>query len=187
MPIGVTIELDLEPLFETLKQLGTSVEARVLSAAVNRAARDARVTLRRSVQDVVSLRAKDVNAVLSVHRASRRDLQAVIAVASKPIPLIRYGARETSRGVTVRVKKGGGRKVVRVDDRGAFLATVGSGHRGVFVRRSKQRLPIRELFGPSVAQVVKDASLEARLQEAAAETFLREVERGVTRALAKAA
>jgi hypothetical protein len=35
----------------------------------------------------------------------------------------------------------------------AFIATMASGHTGVFARKTKKRLPIQELFGPSLGRV----------------------------------
>lgn len=91
------------------------------------------------------------------------------------IPLVDFGARgpEPSRGkgrgVSYRLPTGRGRV-----ERG-FLATMQSGHRGVFARKgAARRLPIIELFGPSPQRVFSqkiladavrqgEAALEARL------------------------
>jgi hypothetical protein len=72
-------------------------------------------------------------------------------------PLINYGAKQTKKGVTVRVKNG------RTTLRHAFIATMPNGHKGVFERvgsghkrvTKKGRsymsgLPIKELYGPSI-------------------------------------
>lgn len=61
------------------------------------------------------------------------------------IPLSDLGATQTSRGVRVRA---------RGSYKSAFIATMGSGHRGVMKRVGKERLPIRELFGPNPAHDV---------------------------------
>lgn len=186
VPIGYALELDLDTLLDTLSRLRTATESRVVAQAINRTARSSRVFLRRSVQEVVALKAKDVNQTVTVRRATRRDPRAVIAVSRRSVPLLRYGARATARGVTVKVKREGGRKLVRPGGRGAFISTMPStGHRGVFVRKGEERLSIRELFGPSVAQVVDDESLHGRLAQHASETFTRELARSVDRAVGR--
>jgi hypothetical protein len=44
---------------------------------------------------------------------------------------------------------------------GAFIARMLSGHRGVFKRRAVPRLPIVELFGPSLPRVFTRATIAA--------------------------
>lgn len=68
-----------------------------------------------------------------------------VIVRSGWIHLFKLGATQTSRGVRVRS---------RGSYRHAFLATFGSGHRGVMMRVGSGRLPIRELFGPNPAHAI---------------------------------
>jgi hypothetical protein len=109
-----------------------------------------------------------------------------MATSLKRIPLIKFGARgpEPSRGKGRGVSyKLGGQGKQRVPN--AFIATMPSGHRGVFVRamgahgplqgslarlaKSGGRLPIRELAGPSLGHVFARYRPEA--QGIAAEFF----------------
>lgn len=119
-------------------------------------------------------------------------LTAVINVTGRRIPLVEFGARETARGVTYRIG-GQGRSLA---DR-AFIATMKSGHRGVFRRltaagplpkvgkRAERqraarlmvgRLPIYELFGPSVPRVAVETRIHDRVREAAATVFPKNLE-----------
>jgi len=71
------------------------------------------------------------------------------------VPLIAYPHRQTPRPVGPRSKRrnrpGGVRVEVNRGKRtlikGAFIATMRSGHKGIFVRTGVKRLPIRELLG----------------------------------------
>jgi len=56
-------------------------------------------------------------------------------------------SRGKGRGVTARL----GGRTKRYSN--AFLATMASGHQGVFQRKTTARLPIKELFGPSIGHV----------------------------------
>ena len=58
------------------------------------------------------------------------------------IPLIDLAATQNRKGVRTRY---------RGSYKSAFIATMKNGHRGVFIRSGKKRLPIRELFGPNPA------------------------------------
>jgi hypothetical protein len=94
-------------------------------------------------------------------------LEATIAADRTKVPLIDFGASgpEPSRGavggVSVRLRGGHGTYPH------AFLATMRTGHRGVFQRVGGARLPIRELRGPSVWLVGRKFS-------AAVEAFARQ-------------
>lgn len=65
-----------------------------------------------------------------------------VDVTGEPVPLVAYPHRQTKKGVSVSVNRG-----KRTLIEGAFLATMGSGHQGVFTRRGTARLPIDERLG----------------------------------------
>ena len=91
---------------------------------------------------------------VGLRRATWRNLGAVVRTKGrKRIPLIEFQARETARGVSYRIGRGSGRK--RIVE--AFIATMPGGHTGVYVRKTRRRLPIVEPFGPSVTHVFEQA------------------------------
>jgi hypothetical protein len=77
-----------------------------------------------------------------------------LEVTGKRIPLVAFKARgpEPSRGrgrgVSYRNPQSPNTRAPH-----AFIATMRSGHRGVFERKRGSRTPIRELFGPSLVRV----------------------------------
>lgn len=87
------------------------------------------------------------------------DLRWDMRISGKPIPLSAYPSRQTSKGVSVHVNATGSRKVVK----GAFLATMKSGHKGVYSRMGKKRLPIEEHFSSSIAHVFNNAEAMPRI------------------------
>lgn len=89
---------------------------------------------------------------------------ATFKIKDVPIPLARFNSLpwpvNTARGPRVGVvaKISSSTKLVAH----SFFAKVGKGgHVGIFARRGAARLPIREKWGPSVAQIVKTAFIEA--------------------------
>jgi len=78
------------------------------------------------------------------------------SVGAKPFKpgLIAYkGTKEEKpHGVSYRLSRTAGRK--RIEH--GFIATMPSGHRGVFARKRPSRLPIREARGPSIWKVITD-------------------------------
>jgi hypothetical protein len=79
------------------------------------------------------------------------------ATSPRPVSLAQYPHTVTKRGVRVRVNKGGGKLLT-----GAFPATVGAGHRGIFIRKGNGKLPIKQLLSSRLTDVLQD---EGKLQE----------------------
>ncbi|MDP2690547.1 MAG: hypothetical protein Q8P48_10625, partial [Deltaproteobacteria bacterium] len=68
-----------------------------------------------------------------------------------------FDARRTNKGVTVKVRKSSGRKVVQ----GAFMP---ERIKGVYKREGKGRFPIKRLYGPDVPGMVSTVGMEAAEQ-----------------------
>jgi hypothetical protein len=110
----------------------------------------------------------------------KSDMTADITCLGKPLPLIEYSARSVVKGVSVQVFK----KVTRTVVRHAFIATMKSGHKGVFWRDTKlsgtkwkvgkrmvlpspytgskltkYQLKITERYGPRIPDIFDDADI----------------------------
>lgn len=91
------------------------------------------------------LASKYISRALTMARPRGGDIASMewaLKVSGQPVPLVAYPHRQTRQGVSVEVNTGKRTLVA-----GAFLATMKSGHEGVFKRRGKARLPIHELLG----------------------------------------
>ena len=66
----------------------------------------------------------------------------LLVKGGRRIPLTKFPHRQTKRGVSVEINRG-----QRTLIKGAFVATMKSGHKGVFRRQTTKRLPIAELLG----------------------------------------
>ncbi len=146
--LGILRERGLErALTRALSKAGGDA-IRAISAASTRAIRGRKRVKAKRVRDAFSLRfprgAKHID-----------DLAWALQVRRVPIPLGDYPRTQTKKGVTVAVNKGEKRALIK----SAFLATMKSGHTGVFVREGKKRLPIRELFSSTVLDVFNDSGM----------------------------
>lgn len=128
---------------------------KVMSRGLNRTAQSARTQISRSLAQRIGLKIKDVRARLTLSKASYSNWRSAVGISGKRFGLIKFAARQTKKGVTYR--KGRNRILIRH----AFIATMPSGHRGVFMRKAGPRLPIAEMRGPSLAQVFTGAQDEA--------------------------
>lgn len=145
-----TITADMSEWTSALRRLkNRAVTAQV--RALNRSASTARTGMTRLVAADMQLKVSTVRDRIAIENASPSKLSAVLRASMKRVPLVEFGAkgpepsRGKGRGVTA---KTGARRYPH-----AFFATMRSGHRGVFQRKGKNRLPIDELRGASVGHV----------------------------------
>ncbi len=132
--------------------------------ALNRAIASAKVAMVSVIAGDIGVKSGVVKDRIRVELATAERLRARLYANAKRIPLIELGAKgpepSRGRGRGVTVKGQGGRRTIP----NAFIATMRSGHRGVFERAAgasgrrgpaphRSQLPIRELFGPSIWKV----------------------------------
>ncbi len=130
---------------------------RALSKAGGDAARAMKAASSRCVRQRKKLKVAKVNKALPLsfpHGSGIRDLVWRMDVSGAPVRLAEYPHRQTRKGVMVQVNAGA-RKLVK----SAFVATMRSGHEGVFQRVGRGRLPIRELFSSRVSDVFNDGPM----------------------------
>lgn len=141
---------------ESLLQQVSALLPKAVARALNRGISAARTFMVREVARDMGLRATDVRSQMPIVEATPSRLEARFGASKKRISLYRFGARGPvpsrgkGKGVTYRIGSGGRKRIAT-----AFITTVGDGHTGVFVRVGTPRLPIKELFGPSLGQVFK--------------------------------
>ncbi len=150
------ITIDVSKIKEVEQALGEykSKTPTALSRAINRAAANAKTNASKKAREQYNIKAKDVNATINITKASKSSLGAVVKSVGERIPLIKFkvspsNARSKNKPkvLKVSVKKGGLKELV-----GAFVADV-NGNK-VFKRTSKSRLPIQQLYGPAVPQML---------------------------------
>lgn len=129
----------------------------------------------RKVREVYNIKASDLKKHTKIRRATRGSPEAQIIIRGKKIPVFAFGARQTRRGVTIRIKKSGGRKTIEH----AFIAQMSSGHTGVFVRVGAKRVPIRELMSISPAKMFElegERELKKLVERELGSTFKHELD-----------
>jgi hypothetical protein len=146
--------LDLRRVDSTIqyyKDLGTRIPGK-LAAALTEGAKTGQSAARALILQKVPLKDKTLTKGLHVVPATPATLEARLQARPLRIPLIAYldirGGLRSGQGI-------GGRAYAlgTVPGRG-FLAKMPSGHRGVYARTGRARLPIRELMGPSLPTLV---------------------------------
>jgi hypothetical protein len=118
-------------------------------STANKMIRKGNTAANKKVREVYNIKTATLNKYTKVYRASKIRPDAQIVIRGRRMPLFGFGARQTRRGVTIRVKRTTGRRTVLH----AFIAQMPSGHQGIFIRKTKGRLPIRELYTVSPAKM----------------------------------
>lgn len=146
------ISSDIDTAVADLQAMPPRVK-KATARSLNRAIKAAQTFMSRSMAKDTGLKVADVKAGFTLRQAYPENLSASLRAGGTRMPLVLFNAKgpEPSRGRKVGVTyklRGEGTTLPS-----AFIATMTSGHRGVFLRIGTGRLPIRELFGPSLGLV----------------------------------
>lgn len=175
MAVGINVKWDRS-------QIG-ALETGPLKAAARRALRKAGTTALRDMRSEASKRIRARKAIkpryitraLTLRKSKGgdiSDMEFAVDVSGEPVPLVAYPNRQGKKGVTVEVNRG-----KRTLVKGSFVATMKSGHKGVFKRRGTARLPIRELMGSRPVDALlhkgEAEAVAARGSKSLSETFTR--------------
>ncbi|WP_036217048.1 phage tail protein [Lysinibacillus sphaericus] len=139
----------IEQLFEN-----TPREAKIiLVRAINRGATAARTRSSVLLRKNYIMKAEDIKKRIKIRKATANNLSAQIRASGPVTPLMKFDVTpSTPQSVIVRarVKKGGSRKVIKH----GFVNRMSNSHVNVFTRVGRNRLPIKGLYGPSIAQMM---------------------------------
>ncbi|MBU1054850.1 MAG: hypothetical protein KKC46_13640 [Proteobacteria bacterium] len=202
---------DLEEVRKTLRFLRGEETTKALMRSLNKTVigvkTDASVEIRKSVAAKKTV----VDKTFKTPKASINSLKASFICTGRPLPLINYNVKQTNTGVLVQVKKNRPLKIIPK----AFIATVRTakqkelgyaGHKGVFWRKwhekktlskkgrffaagtlpAKYRLPIEQLFGPRISDIISNKPIIDKIQKKACERLIKNTEREVDFLLSKA-
>ena len=160
---------------------------KVLSNALNRSLENARSNAVNGARENYNVRAKDVRSTIKLQRAKPSRLMGAVWSTGKVLPLTAFkvnpgtvnGRRRTP--IRVGVRKGSVETLER-----AFIARSGN-FNGVYARKGKSRLPIQQLYGPAVPQMLSNESVVKLITDEARATFAQRVDHEIDRVLQKEA
>lgn len=170
----IQLKIDEKSLAEAEHILRSAPRAfpRVMRRAINRTVDMAATDLKRRTADQIKLPKGEIARGIGKRKASYANLSGAIdALPHRPALTKFKGTRQLKRGVKYRIGAEGFKTVLH-----GFIATMSSGHRGVFLRTAQSRLPIRELKGPSIWQVISNTpGLLTAANQRAAENLSKQV------------
>lgn len=135
MPI-MTLTLNPIDVDAVKKMLGDckTVPEKVISRALNKTMTGIKTDAWNEIKQVLNAKQADVYDTFKVTNATISDLSCKFVSTGKHLPLMTFGARQTTKGVSVQVLKAHPRETIPK----TFIATMKSGHQGVFWRKWHQ-------------------------------------------------
>ena len=156
--MDVQVKFDERKLNEVRAMLRSVPNAlpKVISQGINKTATSAKTEIKRKITGEVNVKTGSVARRITKEKATVNKWLARLGISLKRISVISFkGTKQTKKGVTYRIDKGGARKLVPA----AFITTARrTGSTGVFKRMSDSRYPLAWLRGPSLGQVFENAS-----------------------------
>ena len=161
----VNVRIDVKNVEKMLADFPANIIPPAIARALNKTIQSAKSTATKSIAANIGIKQQDVRSVLDIDKANRNNLTAILKASSKRrLPVIKIDPRATQdeSGVSYKGQDG---QIRHIDH--AFIATMRSGHRGVFKRKpDAKRLPIIELQGPSIQKVFVNHAIQEAIKSA---------------------
>jgi hypothetical protein len=172
--VRITISTDFPQVAKRLDQLHADVSSKALARSVNRTLEQARTGMTREITKEFNIKRAKVVETLSIKRATfkagRFTIEGYLQSKGKrgrALNVINFAARQNHKpggGVSVAIRRGAGRKLIR----GAFIANQG---RTVFRRVGDTRLPIEAVQTIDVPQMFNTRRVNAVVVKLMREKF----------------
>ena len=175
----------------------------VLSRAINRAVTNIQKNMAKETSSRYYVKSGDVKDTIKPVKATKTSLKGAVISRGNGIALSKFkvspntpvksrGASRSPRVYKAGVKKSGGLKPLDGNPK-AFVAIMknskksegASDHTGVWTRKSGKRFPIKQLYGPSIPQIVKNEDIMSKINKEASETLQKRIDAEVKNILRK--
>jgi hypothetical protein len=144
--------------------------------ALNRLGVSGRMIALKAVTSRYNVESSAVKKRLWITKATLNRMAVAYTSRGRPMSIAAFKARQTARGATFTIRKGGGLKILP----GTFLATMPlSGHRGVFERVGKARFPIQEKFTVSVPDMLRASNVRSEIESKSNDILQKNLDREI--------
>ena len=151
MSFSISIQSDLKTFHKQLNALERQAFPKAVARTINRVATSSKAASAKHIAPLMNAKQSDIKRRMREEKASQRYLWASIIASGSPLKLITFKARQTAKGVVA--KAWGTAKLYK----GTFIAPVrrGSSNNAVYARKTKHSLPVKQLWGPGIAQLFR--------------------------------
>ena len=200
MSVGIRINIDTKDIKKKIKHLEgiKNGGAKAVMRALNRTVNGMKTDAAKEVSSRYTAKQKDVKDKLQTGKASMSNLS--VALRSKGRPMASAKFRHTAnknpgkkKGKPVSLVAMKGQRLMKLHGDGkkstAFMASMKSGHRGIFQRivnlGDKDREKIREVYSPGVVQMMDNKETREAIQNNAVNRFNKELDHQIKHLLDK--
>jgi len=147
----ISVESNLKQLQKQLSDLEKQAYPQAVARTLNRVAVSSKAASAKHIAPMMNAKQSDIKRKMVEEKAYPKKLWAAITAVGSPLKLIAFKARQAAKGVVA--KAWGVNKLYR----GTFIAPVkhGSSNMAVYARKTKHSLPVKQLYGPGIAQLFK--------------------------------
>lgn len=166
--MNLTIQMDMKPVSHMMKHISKQILPVATARALNKTVQAGQTVAVKQIAKHIGVKQTLVRKALHLTKAWRSKHVAVLNVISKKrLTLLQIdpNAKQNSQGVKYRSSMGS--KLLPH----TFIATMKSGHRGIYARLGSKRLPIVELQGPSIAHVFMQPTIQTAIHQIVAERW----------------
>ena len=185
MPQRIEIKVDKESLRQARSLFNDLEKAPpiVTSRAINRTLTGVRTDITKGVGEILNVKQKRIRDTIRLKKATYNEVTGVVTIEAVRIPLIEFAAswKQAWPGAKAKVEKREKRKTYKH----AFIRfSKGWGRKAVFWRaidkktgKRAGRLPIKEVYGPSVADYLAKPEIMEPVQEKAGQRIVTNMQR----------
>jgi len=162
--ITIDIKNNFPSVMKAMETMREDVARQATARALNTTVAQAKTSMSREIRQEFMITAGKVNESLRVNKASafkgELRLQASLespAKRGRSLNVAAFGARQTKKGVTIKIKRNGPRILIP----GAFMINQG---RTVMIRTGKRRLPIKAIQTIDVGQMFNTKRINQKVQ-----------------------
>jgi len=151
MSFEISITSELKNLQKQLTELERQAYPKAVARTLNRVASGTKSASAKHIAPLMNAKQADIKRKMLEEKAYPKKLWASITAVGSPLKLIAFKAVQSAKGVVA--KAWGTKKLYR----GTFIAPIkhGSSNMAVYSRKTKHSLPVKQLYGPGVAQLFK--------------------------------
>lgn len=165
------IDVKFDGIDELMKALNEKAYRKAMNRTIRRMGQRFRTTATKEVRKTYNVKASKIKQYM---RAKMDGDTFKMYIKSSTVSLMNFGARQTKKGVSVKVRKDRGRKVIK----GAFIAVGKNNNLQVFKRVGKERLPIESKKTLSITQMFNENVLN-KAKSAVEESYENEFKRNL--------
>lgn len=171
---------------------------KVLSRAINAAAKKAPKILLNSTKEKYRIKKPDFKNDMSITKSKPKKLVAFVNAVGGPLEIARFGTRPAdpfkylwdsswNKTMKVRVMKDSGLKKIIAYGNKAFPVQFESGHRAIVVRKTNARYPIKSVYSVSFPQMLGNEEVQSQSHELISDVLIDAVDKEINKAIARRA